>query len=231
MNFNFQFQLSVRPLGAVRRIAKQRINLLAELNSKFMYFEKDHIYHIYNMGNNSNVIFFKEENYLFFLRKIRSEIKPTAEILAYCLMPNHFHLIVMATAKSCETNKHGIQFLARKLGTLLSTYTQAINKQQNTIGSLFRQKTKAKDLREYITYPKIKDDYTKTCFFYIHNNPVEAKLADKAQYWKYSSFVDFCDLRKGTLCNKALALEIIGIEKESLYLNINKNYSNVNNIW
>ena len=196
-----------------------------------MRFEEGHIYHIYNMGNNSTKIFFNEENYLFFLRKIRIEIKPIAEILAYCLMPNHFHFMVQATGKSCKTNKQGIQILARKLGTLLSSYTQSINKQKNTSGSLFRQKTKAKDLREYITYPKIKDDYTKTCFFYIHNNPVVANLADKAQYWKYSSFSDFCDLRTGTLCNKELAFEILGIEKESLFFYINKNFGNIDNIW
>ena len=85
-----------------------------------MRFEKEHVYHIYNIGNNSTKIFFNEENYFFFLKKIRNEIKPIAEILAYCLMPNHFHLMVQATSKSCEINKQGIQILARKIGTLLT---------------------------------------------------------------------------------------------------------------
>ncbi len=215
-----------------------------------MRFEEGHVYHIYNMGNNSTKIFFNKENYLFFLKKIRSEIKPVAEILAFCLMPNHFHLMVQATEKSCKINKSGIlrttrptarsgqtdmkegmQVLTRKIGTLLSSYTQAINKQQKTIGSLFRQKTKAKDLREYITYPRTKDDYTKTCFFYIQNNPVVDNLVDKAQDWTYSSYSDFCDLSNGTLCNKNLAFEILGIEKESLHFWINKDFGNIDNIW
>ncbi len=59
-----------------------------------MQFESDHIYHIYNQGNNRQKIFFDRENYLFFLRKIRSHVIPFADILAWCLMPNHFHLMV-----------------------------------------------------------------------------------------------------------------------------------------
>ena len=59
-----------------------------------MYFESNHIYHIYNRGNNSQNIFFTRDNYLFFLEKIRKHILPYADVLAWCLMPNHFHLMV-----------------------------------------------------------------------------------------------------------------------------------------
>ncbi|MDP3431826.1 MAG: hypothetical protein Q8T04_02520 [Bacteroidota bacterium] len=59
-----------------------------------MQFESGHIYHIYNQGNNRQKIFHDRENYLFFLRKIRTHILPFADILAWCLMPNHFHLMV-----------------------------------------------------------------------------------------------------------------------------------------
>ena len=212
-----------------------------------MYFEEGHIYHIYNKGNNSQKIFFTQRNYIFFIEKIRKEIKPVAEILAYCLMPNHFHLMVQATAKSCEFVKKGklathsnasrsqmsksaMQVLARKIGTLLSSYTQAINKQENITGSLFKQKTKAKDLIEYITYPIIKADYTKNCFFYIHKNPVEAKLVTIAEDWLFSSYIDYCEIRNGTLCNKNLAFEIIEIEKENLQYYMNTNIDS-KNIW
>lgn len=59
-----------------------------------MYFETTGIYHIYNQGNNRQAIFFNRENYLFFTHKIRQHILPYADILAWCLMPNHFHLMV-----------------------------------------------------------------------------------------------------------------------------------------
>jgi putative transposase len=58
-----------------------------------MNFETAYIYHIYNQGNNHRNIFYKTENYQFFLSKVETYVKPYADILAYCLMPNHFHLI------------------------------------------------------------------------------------------------------------------------------------------
>ncbi len=59
-----------------------------------MHFEPEHSYHIFNQGNNRELIFFNKENYFFFLKKIKTHIVPFADVLAYCLMPNHFHLMV-----------------------------------------------------------------------------------------------------------------------------------------
>lgn len=59
-----------------------------------MIFEPYQIYHIYNQGNNKQKIYYSDENYIFFLRKIKKHILPFADILAWCLMPNHFHLMV-----------------------------------------------------------------------------------------------------------------------------------------
>lgn len=59
-----------------------------------MQFDSGQLYHIYNQGNNRHKIFLERENYLFFLRKIHKHVLPFADILAWCLMPNHFHLMV-----------------------------------------------------------------------------------------------------------------------------------------
>jgi len=59
-----------------------------------MNFSIGGLYHIYNQGNNRQPIFFSKENYEFFLRKVRVHILPYADMLAWCLMPNHFHLMV-----------------------------------------------------------------------------------------------------------------------------------------
>tara|TARA_R110002073_G_scaffold174557_6_gene331782 strand:+ start:14280 stop:14606 length:327 start_codon:yes stop_codon:yes gene_type:complete len=60
-----------------------------------MQFEKGYLYHIYNQGNNQRDVFFNTENHLFFLKKIKKFILPYADIIAWCLMPNHFHLMVL----------------------------------------------------------------------------------------------------------------------------------------
>ena len=59
-----------------------------------MQFDSGHLYHIYNQGNNRQEIFLSRENYLFFIRKMVIHVLPFADILAWCLMPNHFHLMV-----------------------------------------------------------------------------------------------------------------------------------------
>ena len=129
-----------------------------------MHFENGHIYHIYNQGNNRQAIFFKRDNYIFFLKKIKELIIPHADILAWCLMPNHFHLMVWVkeaekltptraatlsrTPSTCRNPSTSlpISSLNKSLGIVLASYTRAINIQENRTGSLFRSKTKAINL-------------------------------------------------------------------------------------
>lgn len=94
------------------------------------------------MGNQHQKIFFSKENYLFFIRKMRKYLLPVSDILAWCLMPNHFHFLIAAnknTCKQAEKQKLNISQFSENLRLLLSQYTQAINKEQNLSGSLFRQ--------------------------------------------------------------------------------------------
>ena len=55
-------------------------------------------YHLYNRGNNRERIFFERENYLFFLRRLRKYVVSALDIVAYCLMPTHYHLLVRFSA-------------------------------------------------------------------------------------------------------------------------------------
>ncbi|MGB1217499.1 MAG: transposase, partial [Saprospiraceae bacterium] len=175
-----------------------------------MNFEPETIYHIYNQGNNKQTIFFNDENYLFFLKKMRKYLLPHCEVLAYCLMPNHFHWLVWVKEAESISPKRSLN---EDIGTMLSSYTRAINKRENRSGSLFRPKTKAKPfiINEFMTVDH-KDwnklDYANYCFQYIHQNPVKAQLVTKAEEWIYSSAKDYAGLRKGTLCNQVFTKEL-----------------------
>ena len=184
-----------------------------------MNFISNEAYHIYNRGNNKQTIFFNDENYLFFLRKIQSQLKPCCDILCWCLMPNHFHLIIQASEESCKPRPgfggKPMQELSYSIGKLLSSYSQAINKQNKTTGSLFQQKTKSKPL---ITTKSDKGgNYLINAMHYCHQNPWKAGLVKKLEDWPYSSFPDYCGLRKGTLCNKALLMELTGYDEQNFY--------------
>ncbi len=181
-----------------------------------MHFAPADIYHIYNRGNNQQRIFFSRRNYLFFLKKIKKGLTPHCDILAWCLMPNHFHLIVHCPEALPGRQESDVPGLARGVGVvqplnraiaiLLSSYTKAINRQERRTGSLFQQKTKAKSLTG-----SADPDYPFVCFHYIHQNPLRAKLVKQLEDWEFSSFRDYAGLRDGTLANKALAYQFVNI--------------------
>lgn len=88
-------------------------------------------------------------------------------------MPNHFHFLVYTNESSVNKIRIGSLYLlqlSNGMRQLLSSYATAINKQKQTSGSLFRQKTKAEmiDTRS--------KDYAVNAFHYIHHNPLHAHL-------------------------------------------------------
>lgn len=70
-----------------------------------MNFYPQQLFHIYNQGNNKRPLFFTDENYEFFLWKMRAHLLPFGELVAYCLMPNHFHWLFYVQQVSLE-RKH-----------------------------------------------------------------------------------------------------------------------------
>ena len=191
-----------------------------------MHFEQDNVYHVYNRGNNKQPIFFTEANYVYFLQKIKTEWKQYCEIFCYCLMPNHFHFMLMPNETGCESIVLGdktthIQNLSKAIGKTLSSYTKAVNVQNKTTGNLFQKKTKAKCLTENnrTISSFTNSDYLLTCFHYIHQNPKQANLIGNLKDWPYSSYPDYYGFRDGTLCNKILAMQIFDLSAFDFKIN------------
>lgn len=185
-----------------------------------MRFIENEVFHLYNRGNNKQTIFFNPSNYNYFLSRLKNEWEPYCKILAYCLMPNHFHLMLQATENSCkEIPSYGgkpMQILARKIGLTLSTYAQYINRQNKTTGSLFQQKTKAKCISAAENgQPTLgrgptasTTSYIINCMHYIHQNPWKAKLVNKMEDWPYSSFNSYASNTDNQLCNRELLVKL-----------------------
>ncbi|MEM6524544.1 MAG: transposase [Bacteroidota bacterium] len=167
-----------------------------------MRFIPGELYHVYNRGNNQQNIFFNNSNYQFFLRKIKNELTKYCDIVAYCLMPNHYHLLIKV---SDETQDSEIHSLVRKVGTLQSSYTRAINIQNKSKGSLFQQKAKAKHLSE--------QDQAFICFHYIHQNPVKAGLVNDLSDWEFSSYNDYVRRNSGFV-SVNLAYELLDVPRD-----------------
>lgn len=188
-----------------------------------MHLTEDNCYHIYNRGNNKQPIFFSEDNYVFFLQKVKRYIYPISDILSWCLMPTHFHILIHANINTVSTiSRNGIEIqqFSENIRLLLSSYTKAINKQNKFSGNLFQQKTKAKEIDLSNEHQLI------VAFHYIHQNAYKAGLVKKMEDWNFSSFKDYMNIRNGKLCNKVLTKQLIPIDDERFYEDSYKVISN-----
>ena len=129
-------------------------------------------FHIYNRGVNRENIFFGERNYDFFVKRMEEYFPATGiNILAYCLMPNHYHFLLRQDIP---------ELMSTYVGRVCKSYVQAINVQQKRSGHLFEGKYKCKHIDDV--------SYLLHLSRYIHLNPVVAGLVQKPEQWKYSSY-------------------------------------------
>ena len=131
-----------------------------------------HYYHVYNRGNNGQNIFIEDLNYTYFLDLIKKHLTTNFKVFSYCLLPNHFHLLLKIN-EACVTP-------SQKLSNLFNAYTKAINKKYNRTGSLLEKPFK----RIRISNEK----YLKTLVLYIHLNPENHQVYKDFTNYKYSSY-------------------------------------------
>jgi len=110
--------------------------------------EYEAYYHIYNRGNNSEIIFREESNYLYFLKLLKKYILPVADVFAYCLLNNHFHLLVRIK----EEDKITVN-IEKSFSNLFNSYAKAFNKRFDCTGKLFEERYKRKKVNDesYVT--------------------------------------------------------------------------------
>lgn len=119
--------------------------------------------------------------------------KNVVEIIAYCLMPTHIHLILK------QSKENGISIFMSKI---LNSYTRYFNIKTKRKGPLWESRFKKVTINT--------DEQLLHLTRYIHLNPVTAHLADKPQGWNYSSFKEFLgrENKEECICNYSEVLEI-----------------------
>jgi putative transposase len=139
-------------------------------------------YHLYGRGNNHQRVFLEPENYLYFLRQLRKYLVPEVfHVVAYCLMPNHYHLLVYL----------GSDELSAQMKRFLLSYANAISKRYSRSGGLFEGRFRSALVEN--------DSYLLHLSRYIHLNPVLADLVLRPEDWEFSSYREYVGLRDGTL--------------------------------
>ena len=128
-------------------------------------------YHVMNRGRARQKVFHSEVYYEAFLNTLEeAQQRFRVEILCYCLMGNHYHLLL----KTPEAN------LGRVMRHINGVYTQRHNRLKRTDGPLFRGRYKAICVEE--------DSYQLQLSRYIHRNPIEARLVSELESYNWSSY-------------------------------------------
>ncbi len=183
--------------------------------------EPEVIYHIYNRAVGHDNLFYKESNYQFFLEKWK-EYLPYLDVLAFCLMPNHFHFLVKVrplnnalqrhleannTVKSRQLSFGQISYscyLEDQFKRLFSSYALALNKQQNRTGALFQKRFKRISVQG-----EFKLHYLVA---YIHHNPIHHRFCTRYSEWKYSSWIAYQNLGSPSAINRGEVLNWFGLD-------------------
>jgi len=133
-------------------------------------FEYGATYHICNRGVNGEDIFKEERNYAYFLSLMKKHLVPVADIYAYCLMKNHYHLLLRF-----KEQQDGLVTDAYKpLSNMLNAYSKSINKNYQRTGSLFQRHPKRNRVND--------KEYFMQLVVYIHLNPVKHEFSKSLNY-------------------------------------------------
>ncbi|QTE21393.1 transposase [Polaribacter cellanae] len=166
---------------------------------KYEVLVEDSFYHIYNCGNNKENIFIEEKNYIYFLKLVKKHLFNTCDILAYCLLKNHFHLIIKTKENILSKE------ISQSFSNLFNSYSKSINKKYGRSGSLFKDR-----------FSRIKldsEEYLKNLIIYVHLNPTHHKFTEGFSNYKYSSYQSILSTQKTSL-DRGFIIDFFG-DKEN----------------
>lgn len=144
-------------------------------------------YHLYNRGADRRTLFTQAEDYEAYLRRLKERaVKFQVVVIAYCLMPNHYHLLVRQDG----------EVAAGKVAQLVSNgYAQWFNRRYEHSGTLFEARYKSLHVG--------RDEYLRHLCRYIHLNPVRHGFVAQPSQWAYSNYLEWTGQRRGSLIDRS----------------------------
>ena len=171
-------------------------------------------YHLFNHANGRENIFIEERNYAFFLEKLSKHILPACKLFSYCLMPNHFHLVLQVRheeelqkvwqkpgSQTILSQKQLELKISKSFANLFSSYTQSFNKVYNRMGSLFIPSMKMEEITDENHFCK--------AIHYTHANPVHHGFVKRIEDWPNSSYKIFLS-KSPTKLEREYVLDMFG---------------------
>ena len=154
----------------------------------------DNFYHLFNRAVGKEKLFLSTENYLYFLSKLKQHTLPVADLFAYSLLPNHFHLLIRVKPEKelisffelkkkkpfSPIENYLPDFVMEQFSNWLNGYTKAFNKMYERKGGLFI---------DYMKRSEAEKESSITSFiFYIHKNAIHHGLSKKMGEWPFDSY-------------------------------------------
>jgi len=144
-------------------------------------------YHIYNRGNNRENIFVEERNYAYFMSLYTRYIEPVADTYAYCLLRNHFHLLVrIKTLEESPSQDGHVKAPSQHFSNFFNAYARTINQTYGRTGALFQRPFGRVLVRS--------QSHLFHLVMYIHRNPQIHGFVEDYGDWPYSSYPEIKDL-------------------------------------
>lgn len=178
-------------------------------------FEKGLFYHVYNRTNNQELLFRNDENFNYFLKRYKYFLNAYLDMVAYCLMPTHFHFLVRVKSEiPIHEERHDIsdsgenhdpvfrnvisvsKIIEEQFRKFFISYSKSYNVMYNRHGSLLQRPFKRVHLEnENKVIDKI---------YYIHHNPIHHGYCENYNEWKYSTYNNFISDEMNQLINKEM---------------------------
>jgi putative transposase len=178
-------------------------------------------FHIFNRGINGTDLFIDKDNYIFFLKLYERYIEPVADTYAWCLMKNHFHVLVYLK-KEDEINPQELSYrtvekpkkinASAQFSHLFNAYCQALNKRYKRTGSLFESPFE----RRLVNH----ESYFHKLVYYIHYNPVHHRFTNHVGDYPWSSYHSFISLKETKLKRNETIERFNGIENFISFHNV-----------
>ena len=182
-------------LAIIKHLELGKDSLMPQRDVEFL---QGQYYHIYNRGVGRQPIFRERSNYYYVLGllKLYSSALDVA-VIAYCLMPNHYHLLLR---QGCEESAGLVP------QRVFNCYTKAFNKRYERTGTLFEGRYRAICVD--------KDGYLLHLCRYIHANPVKDALVSRFEDWPYSNYAEWIGTRFGALVDQTFVKEHFSEKQE-----------------
>lgn len=196
-------------------LAKVRQNFfynLRKVRLRTMKYENEKYYHVYNRGANRDNIFLSPDNYRYCINLFaKYYLHYKVSIHAFCLMPNHYHLLIRQIADGS---------ISKFIQIVFNSYSQAVNTATGHSGTLFQGRAKGKEITT--------DDYAVRLCRYIHYNHVVANLVKTPEEWEFSDYLEWIEKRRSAFIDFSLRDGYFG--SAAKYQKFAKEYKNDNAI-